>query len=136
MFGALKKLGGQFVSKFEALANEEELKSVVSAAVLIAAADGSVSDQEKETAFAAISGHTSLKGFSQSTIRKHFEEDVKLINADKQLAEKVLYDNVSKIKDIKARIRVIGIANEIANADGEFSESEKAVVDKIRKITG
>jgi tellurite resistance protein len=136
MFSALSKAVGKVRDKIEALVNEEELKAVVSAAVLVAAADGSISEKEQETAFAAISDHDSLRGFSQATIRKYFESDVKLINSDRMLAEKVLYSQVASIKEIKARIRVIGVANQIANADGELSESEKKVIDKIRQITG
>lgn len=135
MFGSLNKIATRMRDKFDALVNEEELKAVVSASVLVAAADGSVSEDEKETAFKAISSHESLRGFKQATIRKHFDSDVSLINSDRQLAEEVLYDKVSTISDKIARIRVIGIANQIANADGEFTASEKAVVDKIRKLT-
>lgn len=135
MFGALGKMVANAVSKFEALVNEEELVAVVAASVLVAAADGTIADVEKEAAFKAISTHESLRGFNQSTIRKHFDSDVNLINADRQLAEEVLYDKVSVIKEKIARIRVIGVANQIANADGEFSDSEKKVVDKIRKLT-
>lgn len=135
MFSALNKLAGKMRDKFDALVNEEELKAVVSAAVLVAAADGKITDDEKETAFKAIATHESLRGFNQATIRKHFDSDVNLINADKQLAEEVLYDKVATIKDKIARIRVLGIASQIANADGDFSASEKAVVDKIRRLT-
>jgi tellurite resistance protein len=135
VFGAIGKFVNRAMEKFEALVNEDELKAVVSAAVLVAAADGNISDQEKETAFKAIAAHESLKGFNQATIRKHFDSDVNLINADRQLAEEVLYDKVSVIRDKIARIRVIGIASQIANADGEFSPSEKKVVDKIRSMT-
>ena len=135
MLGAIGKAFTKAKERFEALVNEEELKAVVSAAVLVAAADGSISEAEQEAAYLAISTHDSLRGFSQATIRKCFESDVKLINADRQLAEKVLYSQVSSIKEIKARIRVIGVATQIANADGEFSEPEKKVIDKIRSIT-
>ena len=107
--------------KFESLVNEEELKAVVAAAVLVSAADGSISEEEKETAFKAISSHESLRGFNQKTIRSHIDSDVNLINADRQLAEEVLHDKVRTIRDKVARIRVIGVATQIANADGDFS---------------
>jgi tellurite resistance protein len=107
--------------KFESLVNEEELKAVVAAAVLVSAADGGISEEEKETAFKAISSHDSLRGFNQKTIRSHFDSDVNLINADRQLAEEVLHDKVRTIRDKVARIRVIGVATQIASADGDFS---------------
>lgn len=135
VFDVLKKAANRMKEKFDALVNEEELKAVVSAAVLVAAADGSISEAEKEVAFKAISSHESLRGFNQKTIRSHFDSDVNLINADRQLAEEVLYDKVSSIRDKIARIRVIGVASQIANADGEFSEAEKKVIEKIRRTT-
>ncbi|WP_435018538.1 TerB family tellurite resistance protein [Tundrisphaera sp. TA3] len=135
MFAALGKAISKAKEKFEALVNEEELKAVVAASVLVAAADGNISEAEKEAAFKAITSHESLRGFNQKAIRSHFDSDVNLINADKQLAEEVLYDKVSVIRDKIARIRVIGIATQIANADGDFSKSEKDVVDKIRRMT-
>jgi tellurite resistance protein len=136
MFGAIGKAMGKVFEKFDALVNEEELQAVVSAAVLVAAADGKITDEEKEVAFKAITSHEALRSFNQATVRKHFDSDVNLINADRQLAEEVLYDKVSTITDKIARIRVLGIASQIANSDGEFSATEKAVVDKIRRITG
>lgn len=135
MFGSLSKLANKMLEKFDALTNESELIAVVAAAVLVAAADGKIEDSEKEVAFKAIAEHESLKGFRPSTIRSHFDNFVKLINADRQLAEEELYEKLEVIRDRVARIRVIGIATQIANADGEFSATEKAVVEKIRKLT-
>ena len=50
MLGAISKAYNKAKEKFESLVNEEELKAVVSAAVLVAAADGSISEAEKEVA--------------------------------------------------------------------------------------
>ena len=136
MFGALKKVARGALEKFEALVNEDELKAAVATAVLIAAADGNISDQEKDVAFKAISEHEALRGFKQTTIRQYFDSYVRLVNGDKQLATEELESYVSNIKDRVARIRILGIASQIANADGEFSDAEKKVVDRIRKITG
>ena len=135
MFSAIGKAIAKAKDKFDALVNEEELKAVVAAAVLVAAADGTISEVEKEAAFKAISSHESLRGFNQKTVRAHFDSDVNLINADRQLAEEVLYDKLSSIRDKIARIRVLGVATQIANADGDFSKSEKDVVEKIRRVT-
>lgn len=135
IFGAIKKIAGQAMEVFDNLVNEDELDAVVAATVLIAGADGKIDDAEKEAAFKAVSSHDSLKSFSKEKIRARFDNFANLINSDKVLAEEVLFDKVSSIKDKIARIRVIGIANQIAMADGEFSASEKAVVDKIRRVT-
>jgi len=121
MSGSISKAVNKAREKFESLVNEEELKAVVAAAVLVSAADGSISEEEKETAFKAISSHESLREFNQKSIRSHIDSDVNLINADRQLAEEVLHDKVRTIRDKVARIRVIGVATQIANADGDFS---------------
>jgi tellurite resistance protein len=136
MFNALKNAVNKVREKFDNVTNESELKAVVSAAVLVAAADGFISDAEKETAFQAIASHESLQSFNQQTIRKLFDSDVNLINADRPLATGVLEKNVTAITETTARIRVLGIARQIANADGELSKSEEQVIDRIRKITG
>ncbi len=135
MFGALNKLVHKVTDKFDALVNDEEMQAVVAACVLVAAADGHIDDSEKEAAFKAVSGHEALGGFKPATIRKNFDSDVNLINADKQLAEEVLYDKVRAITDKIARIRVIGVANQIAAADGTVTKEETAVIEKIRRIT-
>ncbi len=121
MSGSISKAVNKAREKFESLVNEEVLKAVVAVAVLVSAADGSISEEEKETAFKAISSHESLRGFNQKTIRSHIDSNVNLINADRQLAEEVLHDKVRTIRDKVARIRVIGLVTQIANADGDFS---------------
>jgi tellurite resistance protein len=137
VFGSLKKIAdgvsGKIKSAFDRVANVEEMEAVVAAAVLIAAADGSISDAEKEIAFQAIADHESLGGFGKDVIRKAFESDAKLVKADFQEAEVVLLGKISKVKEPTARIRALGIAKEIANADGEFSKAEEVIVEKIRR---
>lgn len=136
MFGGLKKVLSSASDKFDALVNEEEMQAVVAACVLVAAADGKIEDSEVEAAFSGIAKHESLSGFKPAKIRAVFESDLKLINADKSLAEEVLYDRVSTtIHDKIARIRVLGIAKQIAEADGIVAKEEQAVLDKIRRLT-
>src|SRR4051812_11958692 len=86
IFSALGKIANQVTEKFDNLVNEEELDACVAACVLVAAADGNISEQEKETAFNLIAGHESLKTFSRDKIRAKFNSDANLINADRELA--------------------------------------------------
>lgn len=139
MFKAMQKMAGAAANAVkgmvERVANEEELNAVVAAAVLIAAADGNISDKEKEVAFNVISNHEALSAFPKDRIKKSFDEYAGLIDADLELATGLLIGKLSVIKDLTARIKVLGIAKAIANADGEFSDAEKKMVDKIRKAT-
>ena len=138
VFSSLKKIAdgvsGKVKSAFDRVANVEEMEAVVAAAVLIAAADGSISDAEKEIAFQAIADHESLGGFSKEAIRKAFDSDAKLVKADFEEASVVLIGKISKVKDATARIRTLGIAKEIAAADGDFNKAEQAIVEKIRQV--
>lgn len=139
MFGALGKLANQAGNALkgivERVVNEEELEAVIAAAVLMAAADGKIDDVEKEAAFKAISIHESLTAFPKDKVKRVFDEYAGLVSADATLATEVLIEKVSVIKDKIARIKVLGIAQQIANADGEFSDAEKKMVDKIRRAT-
>jgi tellurite resistance protein len=45
MSGSISKAVNKAREKFESLVNEEELKAVVAAAVLVSAADGSISEE-------------------------------------------------------------------------------------------
>lgn len=136
VFGALKKMASNVLEQFECLASEDELDGVIASCALIAYADNNVSDAEKETCLNAIAGHEGLKSFARDKIKAKFVSDVKLLESDKELATEVLEGKVSAVKDKTARIRMLGIAKQIANADDDFSAAEKQVVDRLRKITG
>lgn len=139
MLGALSKLAGQVASgisgAIERLVNEDELNAVVAAAVLIAGAEGGISAEEKEAAFTAIARHEALKAFPSEKIRNVFNEYVGLVEADATLASDVLFGKLTAVKDITARIKLLGIAQQVANADGKFSDAEKRMVDAIRRRT-
>lgn len=139
MFDAVSKafsqVGDAVKHAIESVVNEEEFEGVVAAAVLMAYADGNVAEVEREAAFKAISGHAALQAFAPTKTRKVFDEYVGLMAADAALSKELLLEKVSVIKDRTARIKVLGIAQQIANADGDFSDAEKKMVDKIRSVT-
>src|SRR3954447_20939381 len=101
---AIGKIANQVSEKFDNLMNEDELDACVAACVLIAAADGKISEEEKETAFNCIAGHESLKSFPRDKIRAKFSSDANLMNSDRTLATQVLEKKISAVKDITARI--------------------------------
>lgn len=136
LFEAVKNLANKAIDVVDKLINDDECDAVIAATVLISAADGKIDEKEKEAAFNGIRNHQCFQAFEPSVIRKKFDDAAKLINSDRVLAEEVLYDKVGKIKDKVARIRMLGIVSEIAEADGDFSEAEKKVVSKLRSLTG
>ena len=78
----------------------------------------------------------SLKTFSRDKIRAKFNSDANLINSDRELATQVLEKKISTVKDITARIRILGIVRQISLADDVLSKEEQKVIDRIRQITG
>lgn len=134
----LYKLGEQAVTAATAaidrLANKQELEAVVAAAVLVASADGVIDPTEKAAALAATISHPALKSFEASDIEKLFKENVELLGMDPISAKATMYDKVRRVTDSAARTRIIGIATNIANADGKLEPSEVAVIDKLRGV--
>lgn len=138
LLGGLVKLGQQAVTaavaSIDRLANRQEFDAVIAACVLIASADGTIDTTEKTAAIAQITAHPSLKGFSAAEIAKTFNDDVQLLGMDRVMGVETMLDKVRKVTDMPARTRLIGIATAIANADGKFTEDEKAMMERLRGI--
>lgn len=135
----LFKLGEQAVSAGVAalgrLANRQEFEAAVACTVLIASADGTIDKTEKVAAIQAITAHPDLKGFDAAEVQALFGKYVELLGEDRDMAVEGLLGIVRKVTDAEARIRIAGIATKIANADGDYSAAEKAMVARIKGET-
>lgn len=132
------KIGQQLteaaVSAIDRVANQQEFDAVLAACVLVANADGKTDEQERQTALAQACAHPSLKGFGSAEVQKTFTEMHTILGMDRVLGVETLLEKVHKIKDLESRARIAQIAAAIANADGEFSEAEKKMVERIRGV--
>lgn len=136
LIGSLFKLGKQAVegavNYVDRLANRQEFDAVVAACVLVASADGKTDEVERQTTIVQAGAHPSLKGFAAAEVQAAFKECHELLGMDRTMGVETLLSRVGKITDMTARTRIVGIAVAIANADGDFSETEKAMVERIR----
>lgn len=132
----LFKLGAQLVdaavSAVDKIANQQEFDAVMAACVLVASADGHTDEVERAATLTQAMAHPSLKGFSSAEVQKAFKDMHEILGMDRILGVETLLEKVHKIKDLESRARIAAVATAIANADGDFSDSEKAMVERIR----
>lgn len=130
------KIGSQAIkaatSGLDRLANRQEFEAVVAATVLVACADGHISAEERAGAITAVAAHPALKSFPSNDVLALFNEDCQILGYDREVGIETLIEKVRRVTALEARARIIGIATAIANADGDFSDSEKAMVTRIR----
>lgn len=134
--GSLFKLGKQAVvaavEAIDKIANQQEFDAVVATCVLVASADGHTDEVERSATITQATAHPSLSGFGAEAVQKAFKEGHEILGMDRALGVETLLAKVRKITDLEARVRIVGIATAIANADGDFSDPEKAMVERIR----
>lgn len=130
---SLAKQGAEaIVASIDRLANQQEFEAVIAACVLVASSDGQADEKERQTMIAQTSAHPSLQGFGAGAIQKTSKEFFEMLGMDKILGTEMLLEKVHQIKGLEGRARIIGIVNAIANADGDFSEPERLMVERIR----
>ena len=134
----LGKIGTSLAEKFanviERIANRGEFDAVMAAVVLVATADGTVSEAEQAQACTLLKTHPAFGGFTSKDIDGSFKEGVQLIGMDATYGAEALYDRIRSITDPAARAKVGLIAFQIAAADGNVDGKEKAVIDKIKAL--
>lgn len=134
----LQKIGGSLAEKFagfvERIANQGEFDAVMAAVVLVATADGTVSDAEQAAACGLLKTHPAFGGFSSKDIDAKFKEGAGLVGMDAVYGAEALYDRIRAVTDPASRAKIGTIAFQIAAADGSVDPKEKAVIDKIRAL--
>lgn len=117
------------ISKYR---NSTFMEAVVAATVLIAAADGNISAEEKKKLLAYVQMSDELKAFSTEDVINIFNKLASSYEFDASIGkgEALKYINRVKGKDEQARL-VVRVAIAIANSDGNFDESEKKALQEI-----
>lgn len=96
---------------------------------LVAAADGSVDPSERQRVAQLISTNDVLRNFPVDDLRRRFEENLDKLTADFAFGKVSVLQEVAKAKKKPAEARaVIQIGIVIGGADGDFDQSEQAVV--------
>lgn len=111
------------ISKYR---NETFMEGVVAAAVLIAAADGNISSEEKQKLFGYVKHAEELKAFSSDDVIAVFKKITDAYEFDPAIGKAEALKRVGRLKNKEEQARlVIHVAVAIANSDGVFDDNEK-----------
>ena len=131
--GAVREVSAEYSQ------NKDFLQACCAAVALVAIADGSIEDSEERTAIAIVTAHPTLGKLYQHT---EIEECLKAMftlaktNTGRASLGRELADVKGKPNSPQMCEDVFMIAKDIAGADGETEEKEKAVLDKLAGFLG
>lgn len=116
-------------SKFK---NRSFMEAVVAGCALVAAADGSISSDEKQKMAGFIQRADELKHFDMSTVIEVFNKTAGDFEFDQSIGKASALQTIGKIKgnDEQARL-LVRVVCAIGAADGDFDPDEQAVAKEI-----
>jgi tellurite resistance protein TerB len=116
-------------SKFK---NKTFMEATVAACALVAAADGTISAQEKQKMAGFIRNSDELKVFEMSTVIAFFEKVVGNFDFDADIGKAEALKVIGRLRGNDEQSRVmVRVACAIGASDGTFDEAEKAIVRTI-----
>lgn len=125
------------------LARKNELKSgafrdaSMAMCALVAAADGDVDPAERRRTASLISTNEVLANFAADDLQRRFDAYLDKLALDFEFGKVGLLQDVGKVKNKPAEARaVIQIGIIIGGADGDFDDTEKAVVREVCHAVG
>lgn len=113
--------------------NKDFLEAVCAASALVAAADGSIDDEEIEAALNSIKSHPKLSGaFDTREIETCADAMLKRVESGGRVGKMSLYKEIKDIKaDSEMKEMVYLVALDVADADGSIDKDERKVLNKI-----
>jgi tellurite resistance protein TerB len=112
--------------------NKSFLESVVAGCALVAHADGVVRPEEKQKMMGFLRNSEVLSAFGTDEVIGIFDKYAKQFEFDDQIGQASALQAVAKLKGKEAEARLmVRVCCAIGAADGNFDDSEKAVVRKI-----
>ena len=122
------------VSKFK---NKTFMEATVAACAMVAAADGTVSSDEKQKMAGFIRNSDELKHFSMTEVIAFFEKVVGNFDFDAEIGRAEALKVIGRLRGNEEQARVmVRVACAIGASDGSFDEGEKAVVRTVCKELG
>lgn len=120
---------GRLAAEINRFRNRTFLEGVMAGAVIIAAADGSISSREKKKLYDYISVSEDLQCFSTAEIIEVFNSIADTFTLDAAIGKIEAFKKVGKLrgKDDQARL-LVRVAVIIAMSDGPLDDSEKKAV--------
>jgi tellurite resistance protein TerB len=122
------------VSRFN---NRKFMQGAVAFGVMISAADGNISSEEKKKLYGVFNNLDALKAFKWDSVQPLFDELARKyeFDADIGFAEAMKYVAALKGDEASAR-QLIRIGVMVGGSDGNFDEDEKNVVRKACRELG
>ncbi|MGW6056260.1 tellurite resistance TerB family protein [Streptomyces sp. NPDC055189] len=119
----------QLVAKKNDLKSGAFRDSSMAMCALVAAADGTIDASERQRVAQLIAGNEVLQNFPADELRRRFDTYVDKLTADFDFGKVSVLQEVAKAKKKPAEARaVIQIGIVIGGADGDFDQTERAVV--------
>jgi tellurite resistance protein TerB len=136
MFNWLKDKGNEArtrltaeVSKFK---NKTFMEATVAACAMVAAADGTVSSEEKQKMAGFIRNSDELKHFSMTDVIAFFEKVIANFDFDAAIGRAEALKVIGRLRGNEEQARVmVRVACVIGASDGTFDAQERAVVRTI-----
>lgn len=117
------------VSKFK---NRTFMEATVAACAMVAAADGTISAQEKQKMAGFIRNSDELKVFEMPAVIAFFEKVVGNFDFDADIGKAEALKVIGRLRGNDEQSRVmVRVACAIGASDGTFDEAEKAIVRTI-----
>lgn len=131
---SIKNAASQAVTGFNKFKNKSFMEGVVAGAVLISMADGSIDAEEKTKLLNFFKASEDLSCFSPADVGEAFSKIEKLISFDPDSGKAEAFRILGKLRDDPEQARmVVRTVIAIANADGNFDNSEKDMARQICK---
>jgi tellurite resistance protein TerB len=122
------------VSKFK---NRTFMEATVAACAMVAAADGTISAQEKQKMAGFIRNSDELKVFEMPAVIAFFEKVTGNFDFDADIGKAEALKVIGRLRGNEEQSRVmVRVACAIGASDGDFDDGEKAVVRDICKELG
>lgn len=131
----LKDMGAAAMTKASQYTNANYKNGVMACCALIAASDGEIEKEEKSKVATLIQKSELLAAFPPTELRDLFLSYCE--KATDEFERLDLLAHVRKLKGVPDQAEMaLGIAVNIANADGEFEDCEKKVVGELAAAMG
>ena len=128
----LTELEGE-VAKYN---NAGFLDAVVATSVIVAAADGDISPDEKAKMLKFVQTNSLLKSFSTQAVIKSFNRFAESYEFDKGIGFEEAIKAVGAVTDGNQRRLLVRVAVAIARAHGDIDPAEDAAIRKICGVLG
>ena len=140
MFGSFKDAIAKFKSDIEAQVarhtNKVFLDAATAVTARISAADGNISDDEKQKMSKFMSIYPALKVFNATDVVTSWKKSADFYEFSKEMGDAEANKLISKVIDPEAQAVLVRLGCAIGAADGDFDDAEKAVTRDIIKNFG